>query len=60
MSSTDWVTPLPVELIDRAETPALWTALTRCSDFDPKKGLPENPNRTISVNGTRVGSDGIR
>ena len=46
---------LPVELIDRAETPALWTALTRCPDFDPKKGLPENPNRTISVNGTRVG-----
>ena len=46
---------LPVELIDRAETPALWTALTRCPDFDPKKGLPENPNRTISVNGTRIG-----
>ena len=45
----------PVELIDRAETPALWTALTRCPDFDPKKGLPANPNRTISVNGTRVG-----
>ena len=46
---------LPIELIDRAETPALWTALTRCPDFDPKKGLPENPNRTVSVNGTRVG-----
>jgi hypothetical protein len=46
---------LPVELIDRAETPALWTALTRCPDFDSKKGLPENPQRTISVNGTRVG-----
>ena len=46
---------LPVELIDRAETPALWTALTRCPDFDPKKGLPENPSRSISVNGTRVG-----
>ncbi|WP_455150818.1 type II CRISPR RNA-guided endonuclease Cas9 [Schaalia odontolytica] len=46
---------LPVELIDRAETPALWTALTRCPDFDPKKGLPENPLRSISVNGTRVG-----
>lgn len=46
---------LPAELIDRAETPALWTALTRCPDFDPKKGLPENPQRTISVNGTRVG-----
>jgi hypothetical protein len=46
---------MPVDLIDRAETPALWTALTRCPDFDPKEGLPENPQRTISVNGTRVG-----
>lgn len=46
---------IPIDLIDRAETPALWTALTRCSDFDPVKGLPENPNRTIAVNGTRVG-----
>lgn len=45
---------LPVELIDRAETPALWTALTRCPDFDPQKGLPEDPHRVISVNGTRV------
>lgn len=50
---------LPVELIDRAETPALWTALTRCPDFDPKKGLPENPSRRISVNGTRVGPEGL-
>lgn len=46
---------MSVELIDCAETPALWTALTRCPDFDPKKGLPEDPHRTISVNGTRVG-----
>lgn len=47
---------MSVELIDRAETSALWTALTRRPDFDPKKGLPENPSRSISVNGTRVGS----
>ena len=47
---------ISVELIDRAETSALWTALTRCPDFDTKKGLPENPSRSISVNGTRVGS----
>ena len=46
---------IPIDLIDRAETPALWTALTRCSDFDPIKGLPENPNRTIVVNGRHVG-----
>ena len=50
---------LPVELIDRAETPALWTALTRCPDFNPKKGLPENPSRRISVNGTRVGPEDL-
>lgn len=50
---------LSVELIDRAETPALWTALTRCPDFDPKKGLPENPSRRISVNGTRVGPEDL-
>ena len=46
---------IPIDLIDRAETPALWTALTRCSDFDPVKGLPENLNRTIVVNGRHVG-----
>ena len=50
---------LPVELIDRAETPALWTALTRCPDFNPKRGLPENPSRRISVNGTRVGPEDL-
>ena len=46
---------MSVDLIDRAETSALWTALTRCPDFDPKNGLPENPKRTIRVNGTHVG-----
>ena len=46
---------MSVDLIDRAETPALWTALTRCPDFDPKNGLPANPERTITVNGTHVG-----
>lgn len=41
--------------IDRAATPALWCALTRLSDFDPKEGLAEDPTRTIRVNGTYVG-----
>lgn len=40
------------EQIDRAETPALWCALTRCPDFEWGEGLPENPEREIRVNGT--------
>lgn len=43
---------MSAELIDRAATPALWTALTRCHDFDAKEGLPENWSREIRVNGT--------
>ena len=38
--------------IDRASSEALWCALTRDPDFDPKTGLPENPNRTIRIHGT--------
>lgn len=38
--------------IDRASTEALWCALTREPDFDPKEGLPANPDRRIRVNGT--------
>ncbi|QJC22566.1 type II CRISPR RNA-guided endonuclease Cas9 [Arcanobacterium buesumense] len=37
------------EDIDKASTPQMWLALTRCSDFDQKDGLPENPERTIRV-----------
>lgn len=43
------------ELIDRAETPALWTALTKQPDFDVKNGLPEDPTRCITVNGKQFG-----
>ena len=43
------------ELIDRAETPALWTALTKQPDFDVKNGLPEDPTRHITVNGKHFG-----
>lgn len=39
--------------IDRASTPQLWVALTRCPDFDPQKGLPANPARTIRAQGIR-------
>lgn len=39
--------------IDRASTPQLWVALTRCPDYDPQKGLPANPARTIRAQGIR-------
>ncbi|MDY5584365.1 MAG: HNH endonuclease, partial [Arcanobacterium sp.] len=37
--------------IDRASTPQLWTALTRCEDFEDGVGLPENSERKIRVRG---------
>ena len=40
--------------IDRASSEALWCALTRDPDFDPKTGLPENPNRMIRIHGTHL------
>ncbi len=45
------------EEIDRAATPQLWIALTRCSDFDEKDGLPENPKRSIRVKGDYYSAD---
>ena len=48
---------LSVAMIDRAETPALWTALTRLSDFDPKDGLPEDPSREIYIHGRKITAD---
>lgn len=48
---------LSPQLIDRASTPALWCALTRHPDYSPDTGLPANPARTITVNGTRFGPD---
>ncbi|MDO4784948.1 MAG: HNH endonuclease [Propionibacteriaceae bacterium] len=47
--------PMPLELIDRASTPALWCALTRQQDFDSKTGLPENAERRIVVQGKKIG-----
>lgn len=43
--------------IDRASTEALWCALTRDPDFDPKEGLPENPHRRIRIHGTWYDAD---
>ena len=46
--------PLSVAMIDRAETPALWTALTRLPDFDFKEGLPEDDSRVIYLHGRKI------
>ncbi|OFR33291.1 type II CRISPR RNA-guided endonuclease Cas9 [Actinomyces sp. HMSC065F11] len=43
--------------IDRVSTEALWCALTRQPDFVWSKGLPENPQREIVVNGTHFRAD---
>lgn len=48
---------LNAEVINRSATPALWTALTRHPDHDWVNGLPEDPTRTISVNGTRYNAN---
>ncbi|WP_072457083.1 MULTISPECIES: type II CRISPR RNA-guided endonuclease Cas9 [Actinomyces] len=48
---------LSVAMIDRAETPALWTALTRLPDFDPKEGLPEDQSREIYIHGRKITAD---
>lgn len=40
------------EMINRSATPALWTALTRSVGHDWTSGLPQDPNRRITVNGT--------
>ncbi|OKL47399.1 CRISPR-associated protein [Boudabousia marimammalium] len=48
---------LSSEMIDRASSEALWCALTRDPDYDFKKGLPANPERTIRVNGTIFGPE---
>lgn len=46
--------PLSAAAIDKAETPALWAALTSLPDYDPEKGLPADPGRTVVVNGHRL------
>lgn len=48
---------IPAEVIDRASTPQLWTALTRLPDFDEKEGLPENPERKIRVKNQHLTAD---
>lgn len=48
---------MSTKLIDRAASEALWCALTRDPEFDPKEGLPANPDRRIRIHGTWYGAD---
>lgn len=43
--------------IDKVASPAIWTALTRLSDYDNKNGLAEDPNRSIQIHGKVLGPD---
>lgn len=45
---------IPSNVIDRAATPALWTALTRLMDYSEKDGVPEDPTREVTVKGKRL------
>lgn len=48
-----------LEEIDCVTTSQIWTALTRCTDFDPQKGLPANPERVIRAQGVRYKPDSV-
>ncbi|MEZ2188487.1 type II CRISPR RNA-guided endonuclease Cas9 [Corynebacterium sp. CCM 9204] len=48
---------ISVQDIDRASSEALWCALTRHSDYDPKNGLPENSERTLRIHGRYLNSE---
>ncbi|MDO4761813.1 MAG: HNH endonuclease [Corynebacterium sp.] len=43
--------------VDRASSEALWCALTRHPDFDPKVGLPANPDRTLRIHDKHLNAD---
>lgn len=49
--------PISAVDVDRASTEALWCALTRHPDFDPKEGLPADPDRNIRVQGRHLSAD---
>lgn len=43
--------------IDKAESPALWVALTSQPDYDPENGLPENSERRIRIHDRWLSAD---
>ena len=49
--------PISAARVDRASSEALWCALTRLPDYDPKEGLPADNNRRIRVNGIWYGAE---
>lgn len=48
---------LDAKQINKASTPALYAALTRLPEYNPKNGLPENSDREITVNGKHYAAD---
>lgn len=50
---------LTVDEIDASAIPGQWCALTRLPDYDPKKGLPADPERQISINGRHLKPDDV-
>lgn len=48
---------IDADVIRRSSTPAQYCALTRCADYSEKDGLPENPERSININGQILHAD---
>lgn len=48
---------MSIDLIRKASTPALYVALTRNEDYNEEIGLPENPKRTLRLQGKQLGPD---
>lgn len=48
---------LPADVINRVTDPGLWTALVRAPEFDAQTGLPANPDRSLSLRGSRISGD---
>ena len=48
---------LPADVVNRVTDPGLWTALVRAPEFDAQTGLPANPDRSLSLRGSRILGD---
>lgn len=48
---------ITAQIVDRASTPALWTALTSHPDFEPGAGLPASGSRTIRLQGRALSAN---
>lgn len=48
---------LPADVVNRVTDPGLWTALVRAPEFDAQTGLPANPDRSLTLRGSRILGD---